>query len=77
MTQGDGETMVAMSVLERRPGPRIARARSLRRMRVDEGLGSALDTSPMDVLGRRERKTDHGRHQETRHDRSRSCWHEP
>jgi hypothetical protein len=67
--------MVAVSVLERRVTPRIARTRGLRRMRVDEGLGSALDASTMNVLGWRERQTDHGRYQETRHDRSRSGWH--
>jgi hypothetical protein len=67
--------MVAVSVLERRVTPRIARTRGLRRMRVDEGLGSALDASTMNVLGWRERQTDHGRYQETRHDRSRRRWH--
>jgi hypothetical protein len=78
--------MVAMRCLERRITPRIARdargvtpriARPLElgRMRVYESLNSALDPGPMDVLGRRERQTDHGRHQKTRYGRSCRSWH--
>ncbi len=67
--------MVAVRRLERRVTPRSARARWLRCVGVDEGVGPALDASPMDVLGRRERQTDHGRYQETRHDRSRRSRH--
>jgi hypothetical protein len=74
-TQGDRETMVAMRCLERRVTLRVTSVLGLRRMRVYERLGSALDASPMDVLGRRERQADHGRCQETRHDRSRRNWH--
>jgi hypothetical protein len=43
--------MVAVRGLERRSTSGIVRARCLRRMRVNEGLGSALDASTMDVLG--------------------------
>ena len=64
-----------MRCLERRIVSSITCALGLRCMRVYEGLGSALDTGPMDVLGRREREADHGRHQETRHDRSHKSWH--
>jgi hypothetical protein len=67
--------MVAVRCLERRAMMRLSSALGLRRVVVDQRLSSALDAGPMDMLGRRERQTDHGRNQETRHDGSRGSWH--
>lgn len=74
-TQDDRQAMVTMRRLDFGATPCMARAGSLRRMRVYEGLAPAFDATPMNVLGRREPQTDHGRSQKTRHDGSRRCWH--